>query len=707
MEMYTEDATRQSEQAMELLQKEQQGDVENNLKNSPAAKLTKTDFSTLDGAKTASNGKCWLLKTCLICVCAGVAVCVFLFLAQRINKLESKIEAEMDKQQSSSESSVPRFEAMRSQLTGIYLLTNETLPGMKSMEQPKYFASDNHTRQKNVSIDQNTLKSETRMQEETSENDMALRKYYFNIGMREDSMMQDCQNSHMKHSFPDIDYAFLGYDIYRGYPLAHGHDPGFTYPIFDADYSHGKQTADCRYSVPKGLVVVPDVSCVTSFTSDVIETSKELNRDLSTNAGVSGDGFGVAFSASAGYKQVFSDLSSHESVYIISSAHCNYYYSKFQKENPPPFTDIFVGWIRRLNSSISKAPYLDFFDTFGTHFAKEITFGARYLYEHKMKSSMYKKKREQGINVAAQASYSGLIRVSGGFSLSVEQRQEASQFSKSVETKTITVGAAPPANGDAMTWASTVQNNPVPSKYKLEPIESLFREDYMGYLDVDYETISVNIKTFKEEYYKRLVPDELQRHIEFLSDGRVTKTLTVENGGSYGLWFTPQFCPVGTFAIGFNMKYEENQGIDGDNTALNAVSLQCADRNGVRRTLQRLVQSAAGHRGQWTGDVFCPKNKHIPLFLQRFALRVQPEKQTGDDTMANLVRFSCNDLHWTQNLQELANPIVGAEGQYGKWSEKCPTGSAICGIQTRIEGHLSKGDNTALNDVRFFCCDST
>ncbi|XP_060575113.1 uncharacterized protein LOC132732658 [Ruditapes philippinarum] len=348
-------------------------------------------------------------------------------------------------------------------------------------------------------------------------NDMVIGKHYFNIGMREDVMLQDCYHSHMKHSFPDIDYAFFGYDLFRGYPLAHGHDPGFTFPIFHADYTNGKQTADCRYSVPKGLVIVPDVSCVTSFTSEIIENNKQLNQELSVHADAGGSGLGVEFLASVGYRQASFDLSTHKSVYIISSARCNYYFSKFQTENAPPFTDIFVHWIEKLNTTSSNSTYLDFFHTFGTHFPKEIIFGARYIYEHKMKSSLFEKKRNSGVNVKVQASTSGLIRVSGGFGLSKEQREEASEFSNSVETITITVGAAPPSNGDAMTWAASVQSNPVPSKYKLEPIENLFSEEYMGTLGVDYEAISVNLKALKETYYESLASEYLYNKINDMS----------------------------------------------------------------------------------------------------------------------------------------------------------------------------------------------
>ena len=59
-----------------------------------------------------------------------------------------------------------------------------------------------------------------------------------------------------------------------------------------------------------------------------------------------------------------------------------------------------------------------------------------------------------------------------------EQRSAASNFQKSVETNTVAVGAAPPSNGDALTWASSVQDNPIPIKYSLSAIYDLFTERY-------------------------------------------------------------------------------------------------------------------------------------------------------------------------------------------------------------------------------------
>ncbi|XP_045179352.2 uncharacterized protein LOC123538976 isoform X2 [Mercenaria mercenaria] len=331
-------------------------------------------------------------------------------------------------------------------------------------------------------------------------------RYYLNIGMRPDYQLQECQTSALKQSFPDVDYSLLGYNVLKGFPLAIGHDPGFTYPIFRHDYSSGGMTADCRYSVPRGLVIIPDVSCVTSFSSTEIQTKYEFSKELSVSANVHGGGWGVKFSASAGYKQSSSEMSTGESVYILSSAHCNYYFSKLIKENAPPFDDVFIQWVDKLNQVYWDNPelYFNFFETYGTHFPTEVKYGARFTYEHKMSSSQYEKEKKSGVNVAVEASYSGLISVGGGFSLDTEQREKASAFSKSVETRTITVGAPPPANGSATEWASEVKSSPVPTKYELSSIEELFTARYMRNLNVDFKRIRKNIEGMKKGYCEYL-----------------------------------------------------------------------------------------------------------------------------------------------------------------------------------------------------------
>lgn len=297
----------------------------------------------------------------------------------------------------------------------------------------------------------------------------------------------------------------FGYDIIKGYPNSNGHDPGFTYQIFSADYSDYRQTSDCRYSIPKGLVVIPDVSCVTSFASTVIRNSFELQKSLSSSVEASGGYGGFSFSASSSYKKASSEVSTGQKVYITSWATCTYYFSKIDLVQPPPLHPSFYRWVKRLERNTSEANLLAFVKYYGTHFASSVVFGARFMKQHSMTSQSYQTAITRKISVSAQASYSGLVSVSGGFSLDKSQREAASKFSQEVETTTITVGAPPPSNGDAIFWASAVKENPVPTSYKIEPIANLFTKAFMKGTGINYNLIRTKLVGIEKRYCQQML----------------------------------------------------------------------------------------------------------------------------------------------------------------------------------------------------------
>lgn len=221
----------------------------------------------------------------------------------------------------------------------------------------------------------------------------------------------------------------------------------------------------------------------------------------------SGGGWGFEFSASTEYKKDTAEVSTGEFLIVLSHAECQNYYNMIDFTNPPPFDPGFLSWAKKLAvPKIGDEAVLEFVQYYGTHFFTDVTFGAKFVQHHKLSQKTFESLKKSEISVEAQASYSGLFSIGGGFSLDKKQSEAASNFSKSVETITYTVGSTPPSNGDALTWAATVNQNPVPMLYSLSPIDVLFTEPFTKSLprDVNYTAIRENLRNVLQVYFNAL-----------------------------------------------------------------------------------------------------------------------------------------------------------------------------------------------------------
>jgi hypothetical protein len=197
--------------------------------------------------------------------------------------------------------------------------------------------------------------------------------------------------------------------------------------------------------------------------------------------------------------------------------------------------------------------------------------------------------------------------------------------------------------------------------------------------------------TWAADHPELAAPSESQKNCATRGDHAASINL---HSGFWGGWNTCfDYCPINSFAYGVNMKSEAPLG-SGDDTSVNAISLHCYNR--FSGDFTDYAESSMGPWGGWMGGTGCGGTGNP---FEGGNLRVEGPQGSGDDTAVNGINVTCNNAPDTQ-LTAPAN--TGWGGFMGL--VKCPAGTQVCGIKTRLEGSQGSGDDTALNGVEFACC---
>ena len=175
--------------------------------------------------------------------------------------------------------------------------------------------------------------------------------------------------------------------------------------------------------------------------------------------------------------------------------------------------------------------------------------------------------------------------------------------------------------------------------------------------------------------------------------------INARNAGIFGKWGAVVRCPSGTYATGVALSIEPRKGRDHDDTGANRVRLYCTTPNGNRESV---LESDGRLFGTWSETYRCPRGQVL------YAYRLGLERHLGsghDDTMANSLEMRCRrPKSYGEPTGVVTLKIMGPfHDRWTAW-ESCPVNSSIAGMQTKDEEGLhSDGDDTALNDVAFYC----
>lgn len=171
-------------------------------------------------------------------------------------------------------------------------------------------------------------------------------------------------------------------------------------------------------------------------------------------------------------------------------------------------------------------------------------------------------------------------------------------------------------------------------------------------------------------------------------------TVTIGSGfwGDWAQCF--DWCPEGqerSYAYSLRLRSEAAQG-GGDDTALNGLKMDCYNKSDA--VYRGFITSTVGPWGDWMSRQYCLQTS-TPI--RSGQMKIESPIGLGDDTAANRLSAQCLGGQWLQ---------PDAHTSWGTWLGvvSCPSGTAVCGVQTRVESSQGWGDDTALNGVRFACC---
>jgi len=301
-------------------------------------------------------------------------------------------------------------------------------------------------------------------------------------------------NTAEPEAMPNIGYLFRGYDLMYGNPLPTDgfFDPGFRQPVFTAVYTPGSLTPDQQYKQPDGTFIAScSGTCSLNFVSKEIAGTHSYQDSLEEKTSVSAGGWGSKFSASTDYKRVQKDFSSHDYVDTHSDATCCAYEATIETFLQPSLHPGFEAGLKAMPTTYDFTKYKKFIDTFGTHYVSKLTMGALFGQESSFKNTSWTKMLDQNINIKVAASYSAFGISASASHQHDDQKKMADTFrSYSAELHVYSVGAKPPADGTAATWAQSTLTSPAPMRTQLESLVTL----------VSDTRIKANLQTALDEY---------------------------------------------------------------------------------------------------------------------------------------------------------------------------------------------------------------
>ncbi|WP_284666080.1 MAC/perforin domain-containing protein [Myxococcus sp. SDU36] len=184
----------------------------------------------------------------------------------------------------------------------------------------------------------------------------------------------------------------------------------------------------------------------------------------------------VSFSASATYRQMEKTSGSNETIETFVQSFFEDCSLQLNDDftQKLPLSSRFTSEVAKLTSEAACAAFIK---TFGTHYAREVTFGGRMYQRVHISAQEYSRLVERGVDIStsASATFKGATANTGS-STSTSSSSAFKQSSGLTIDSVQWVGGTP--STDFNEWVKSIRQDPKPLQLELKPLYELFTSDY-------------------------------------------------------------------------------------------------------------------------------------------------------------------------------------------------------------------------------------
>lgn len=303
-------------------------------------------------------------------------------------------------------------------------------------------------------------------------------------------------------NFPSIRYLGTGYDAFKGNPRPRtGLDPGFkNTPIFSYTFDPSGSNQAGGFALPTNVTGRANEQCSSVSEQLAVSSLRAYRQSLEVEVSMGGGLlFDIAsYSANADFRERAASLHGSDNVIYTAKAQCHVFRAAIDPFGLPAFAPAFKAAVAQLSAAVGTASWTDtamrFASEFGTHYAGDIKFGARYTMESTFDHTTYNHMLSANFTFNAAAGVSFLILNGGVSGVAHAAVQYANQFNQARSATRMSSIGVPPMYGDV--WrASILTTAPVPIAYALTALTDLLTAEHFPQLR-NIATVQQQLKSF-------------------------------------------------------------------------------------------------------------------------------------------------------------------------------------------------------------------